>query len=157
MNWLHLCHTSSVQNTSDSSGPVTRKGSGKERAGETLAMTSAVGGSHLPESLSGPCRWLRYRELKSTKVPKGDWVRVTRGRKPRRQRLGWWICTASWGAGATSTNTMCTQGCQEWCASPDVSVGLNTRLNGLKSLNRFFSSNLVWTIPHEVEESPYFL
>ena len=33
-------------------------------------MTSDVGGSHLPESLSGPCRWLRYRELKSTKVPK---------------------------------------------------------------------------------------
>jgi len=26
-------------------------------------MTSAVGGSHLPESLSGPCRWLRYHEL----------------------------------------------------------------------------------------------
>jgi len=23
--------------------------------------------------------------------------------------------------GATSTNTMCTQGCQEWCASPDIS------------------------------------
>jgi len=26
-------------------------------------MTSAVGGIHLPESLSGPCRWLRYHEL----------------------------------------------------------------------------------------------
>jgi hypothetical protein len=33
-------------------------------------MTSDVGGIHLPESLSGPCRCLRYRELKSTKVPK---------------------------------------------------------------------------------------
>ena len=26
--WLHLCHTSSVRNTSDSRGPVTRKSSG---------------------------------------------------------------------------------------------------------------------------------
>ena len=34
-------------------------------------------------------------------------VRVTRGRQPRRQRRGWRICAASWGAGATSTNTLC--------------------------------------------------
>ena len=33
-------------------------------------MTSAVGGNHLPESLSGPCRCLRYHELKTHKVTK---------------------------------------------------------------------------------------
>jgi hypothetical protein len=27
-DWLYLCHTSSVRNTSDSRGPVTRKSSG---------------------------------------------------------------------------------------------------------------------------------
>jgi len=32
---------------------------------ETSDVTSAVVGSHLPESLSGPCRWLRYSELKT--------------------------------------------------------------------------------------------
>ena len=35
-------------------------------------------------------------------------VRVTRGRQPRRQQRGWRICIASWGAGETATNTMCT-------------------------------------------------
>jgi hypothetical protein len=34
------------------------------QVGETSAVTSAVGGNHLPESLSGPCRCLRYHELK---------------------------------------------------------------------------------------------
>jgi hypothetical protein len=33
-------------------------------------MTSAVGGSHLPESHSGPCRWLCYHELNTHKVTK---------------------------------------------------------------------------------------
>ena len=41
-----------------------------------MAMTSDVGGSHLPDSLSGPCRCLRYRELKSTKVPKDEVART---------------------------------------------------------------------------------
>ena len=41
-------------------------------------------------------------------------VRVTRGRQPRRQRRDWRTCTASWGEGETSTNTTCSQGCQEW-------------------------------------------
>jgi hypothetical protein len=31
-------------------------------------MTSAVGGSPLPESLPGPCRRLRYHELNTHKV-----------------------------------------------------------------------------------------
>jgi hypothetical protein len=31
-------------------------------------MTSAVGGNPLPESLSGPCRRLRYHELNTHKV-----------------------------------------------------------------------------------------
>ena len=31
-------------------------------------MTSAVGDSHLPESLSGPCGWFRYHELNRHKV-----------------------------------------------------------------------------------------
>ncbi len=48
-------------------------------------------------------------------------VRVTRSRQPRRQRRDWRTCTASWGEGETSTNTTCSQGCQEWWASPDVS------------------------------------
>ena len=34
-------------------------------------MTSDVGGSPLPESLSGPCRRLRYHELNTHKVTKG--------------------------------------------------------------------------------------
>jgi hypothetical protein len=33
-------------------------------------MTSAVGGSPLPESLSGPCRRLRYHEHNTHKVTK---------------------------------------------------------------------------------------
>ena len=33
-------------------------------------MTSAVGDSHLPESLSGPCGWFRYHELNRHKVTK---------------------------------------------------------------------------------------
>jgi len=33
-------------------------------------MTSAVGGNPLPESLSGPCRRLRYHELNTHKVTK---------------------------------------------------------------------------------------
>jgi len=41
-------------------------------------------------------------------------VRVTRGRQPGRQRRDWRTCTASWGEGETSTNTTCSQGCQEW-------------------------------------------
>ena len=35
-------------------------------------MTSDVGGNHLPESLSGPCRLLRYHELNTHKVTKLD-------------------------------------------------------------------------------------
>ena len=54
-----------------------------------------------------------------------DWtrlgVRMTRSRQPRRQQQDWRTCTASWGEGETSTNTMCSQGCQEWFASPLVS------------------------------------
>jgi hypothetical protein len=34
------------------------------------AVTSAVGGKHLPESLSGPCRCLRFHELNTHKVTK---------------------------------------------------------------------------------------
>ena len=68
--WLYLCHTSSVRSTSDSRGPVTRKSSGQERARGTWSMTSAVGGHPLPESLSGPCRRLRYHEPNTHKVTK---------------------------------------------------------------------------------------
>ena len=39
-------------------------------------MTSAMGGSPLPESLSGPCRRLRYHELNTHKVTKS----LTEGR-----------------------------------------------------------------------------
>jgi hypothetical protein len=35
-------------------------------------VTSAVGGNHLPESLSGPCRCLRYHELTTHKVTKSQ-------------------------------------------------------------------------------------
>jgi len=35
-------------------------------------MTSAVGGNPLPESLSGPCRLLRYHELNTHKVTKSQ-------------------------------------------------------------------------------------
>jgi hypothetical protein len=39
-------------------------------AGETSAVTSAVGDNHLPESLSGPCRCSRYHELNTHKLTK---------------------------------------------------------------------------------------
>jgi len=39
---------------------------------ETSAMTSAVGCNPLPESLSGPCRRLRYHELNTHKVTKEE-------------------------------------------------------------------------------------
>ena len=42
----------------------------RSEPGETSAVTSAVGGSPLPESLSGPCRRLRYHELNTHKVTK---------------------------------------------------------------------------------------
>jgi hypothetical protein len=38
----------------------------------TVTSESAVGGNHLPESLSGPCRCLRYHELTDIKVSKGE-------------------------------------------------------------------------------------
>ena len=66
--WLYFCHTSSVRSTSDSRGPVTRKSSGQERSRGTWAMTSAAGRNPLPESLSGPCRRLRYHEPNTHKV-----------------------------------------------------------------------------------------
>jgi hypothetical protein len=37
-----------------------------------LAVTSTVGGNLLPESLSGPCRCLRYHELTTHKVTKSQ-------------------------------------------------------------------------------------
>jgi hypothetical protein len=40
------------------------------QTGATWAMTSAVGGNPLPESLSGPCRRLRYHEPNTHKVTK---------------------------------------------------------------------------------------
>ena len=48
-------------------------------------------------------------------------VRVTRGRRPRRRRRGWlaWLR----GEGETSTNTVCPQDCQEWCASQTFLTG----------------------------------
>jgi len=49
-------------------------------------------------------------------------VRVTRGRRPRRQRRGWLVCAAG-GGGETSTNTVCPQNCQEWCASQTFLTG----------------------------------
>ena len=58
---------SSVRSTSDGRGPVTRKGSGQERAGETCAVTSDVAGSHPPELLSGPCGCPRNHELPTPK------------------------------------------------------------------------------------------
>jgi len=41
-------------------------------------MTSVVGCNHLPESLSGPCRCLRYHELNTHKVTKSQRGRVRR-------------------------------------------------------------------------------
>ena len=58
---------SSVRSTSDGRGPVTRKGSGQERAGETCAVTSDVAGSHPPELLSWPCGCPRNQELPTPK------------------------------------------------------------------------------------------
>jgi len=66
MNWLYLCHTSSARSTSDSRGPVTRKprSSGQERVRGNLDHDLRRGRQSSPESLSGPCRRLRYHEYR---------------------------------------------------------------------------------------------